>query len=63
MREGSPFGAVLGHCAITPDGEGLREYTVPLSNTYGTHSLCFVFCGEGEDLFTFEDFRFEQPKP
>ena len=63
VREGSPYGPVLGCCRVAPDGEGVREYAIPLSNTFGTHSLCFVFRGEGEDLFTFDDFRFEQPKP
>lgn len=63
VREGSPFGAVLGCCKIQADGEGIREYEIPLTNSHGTHSLCFVFRGEGEDLFTFDDFRFEQVKP
>ena len=58
VRENSPFGSVLGCCQVTPDGDGAREYEIPLSNTFGTHSLCFVFRGEGEDLFTFEDFHF-----
>lgn len=62
VREGSPFGAVLGCCKIQSDGEGIREYEIPLTNSHGTHSLCFVFHGEGEDLFTFDDFRFEQVK-
>jgi len=26
-------------------------------------SLCFMFRGEGEDLFTFVDLRLEQVKP
>ena len=63
VREGSPFGAVLGCCKIQSDGEGIREYEIPLTNSHCTHSLCFVFRGEGEDLFTFDDFRFEQVKP
>ena len=64
VREGSPFGPVLGcikaepQCAIQ-NGDA-REFTIPLTNTHGTHSLCFVFRGEGKDLFTFEDFRFER---
>ncbi|MBP3571796.1 MAG: carbohydrate-binding protein, partial [Clostridia bacterium] len=62
VREGSPFGAVLGCCKIQPNGEGIREYEIPLTNSHGTHSLCFVFRGEGEDLFIFDDFRFEQVK-
>ncbi|MBQ4112894.1 MAG: carbohydrate-binding protein, partial [Clostridia bacterium] len=63
VREGSPFGAVLGCCKVKPDGEGIREYEIHLINSHGTHSLCFVFRGEGEDLFTLDDFRFEQVKP
>ena len=62
VREGSPFGAVLGCCRVKPDGEGFREYEIPLTNAHGTHSLCLVFHGEGEDLFTLEGFRFEQVK-
>ena len=62
VREGSPFGYVLGYCKVQSDGEGIREYEIPLTNSHGTHSLCFVFRGEGTDLFTFDDFRFEQVK-
>lgn len=46
----------------TTDGEGVREYEIPLTNTQGTHSLFFVFRGVGKDLFTVDDFRFEQVK-
>lgn len=64
VREGSPFGPVLGCCKAQPEstaaGGNVREIAVPLTNTHGTHGLCFVFRGEGEDLFAFEDFRFEQ---
>lgn len=62
VREGSPFGAVLGYCRIQSSGEGIREYEIPLTNSYGTHSLCFVFRGERDNLFTFEDFHFEHVK-
>ena len=46
----------------TTDGEGIREYEIPLTNTQGAHSLFFVFLGVGKDLFTVDDFRFEQVK-
>ena len=66
VREGSPFGPVLGCCKVTPAegvGEGEAcEWTIPLTNTNGTHSLCFVFRGEGEELLAFDDFRFEAVK-
>ena len=66
VREGSPFGPVLGACKVNPEPAiehgGTREFTIPLTNTHGTHSLCFVFRGEGEELFLFEDFRFEKVK-
>jgi hypothetical protein len=57
---------MLGCCKVEPqcaiqNGQ-TREFTIPLTNTNGTHSLCFVFRGEGEDLFVFEDFRFEKIK-
>ena len=64
VREGGPEGALLGsyicepECAI--EHGDTREFPITLSNAEGTHSLCFVFRGEGEDLFTFEDFHFEQ---
>ena len=67
VREGSPFGSVLGCCKIQPESVmengGIFEYEIPLTNTHGTHSLCFVFRGEGENIFVFDDFRFEQVKP
>ena len=67
VREESSFGSVLGCCRVQPEATiqhgGTREFEIPLTNTHGTHSLCFVFRGEGEDLFTFESFRFEQVKP
>ena len=63
VREGSPDGALLGSCEVQPElaiqHGGTREFAIPLTNTHGTHSLCFVFSGEGEDLFIFDDFRFE----
>jgi hypothetical protein len=58
VREGSPFGAVLGCIKVQPEGDEAREYVIPLTNTHGTHSLCFVFRGEGEDVFAFDEFRF-----
>jgi hypothetical protein len=67
VREGSPFGSVLGCCKIQPESVmengGIFEYEIPLTNTHGTHSLCFVFRGEGENIFVLDDFRFEQVKP
>ena len=67
VREGSPFGPVLGCCKVEPELSirhgGTREFPITLSNTHGTHSLCFVFRGEGEEIFCFDDFRFEQIKP
>ena len=63
VREGGPEGDLLGCCTCQPEcaiehGD-TREFPISLTNTEGTHSLCFVFCGEGEDLFTFEDFHFD----
>ena len=62
VREGSPFGAVLGHCKVENTGsyETYAEIPCRLTNTHGTHGLCFVFRGEGEELLRFEDFRFEK---
>ena len=62
VREGSPFGAVLGCIKAQPEGDEACEYVIPLTNTHGTHSLCFVFRGEGEDIFAFDEFRFEPVK-
>ena len=63
VREDGPDGALLGSCEVQPElaiqHGGTREFAIPLTNTHGTHSLCFVFSGEGEDLFIFDDFRFE----
>lgn len=67
VREGDPTGPLLGVCTATPERAiehgGTREFVCDLRNTSGTHSLCFVFRGEGDELFTFEDFRFPQTKP
>ena len=64
VREGSPFGKVLGCCkAVNAGNYSLNTYErIPcqLDNTYGTHNLCFVFHGEGEDLLHFDAFQFEQ---
>ena len=53
---------MLGVCKVQPEAAiqhgGTREFTIPLTNDWGTHGLCFVFRGEGDDLFVFEDFRF-----
>ena len=66
VREGSPFGSVLGTCTVRPEEAiqhgGTREFVIPLTNRSGTHGLCFVFHGEGDDLFIFEDFSFEKAK-
>jgi hypothetical protein len=66
VREGSPFGPMLGYCKAEPACAGApgepREFTIPLTNTNGTHSLCFVFRGAGKDLFVFDDFSFEKVK-
>ena len=64
VREGGANGTLLGSYTCEPEcaiehGD-TREFPITLKNTAGTHSLCFVFRGEGEDLFTFEDFHFEQ---
>ena len=63
VREGGANGALLGSYTCEPEcaiehGD-TREFPITLENEAGTHSLCFVFRGEGEDLFTFEDFHFE----
>ena len=64
IREGSPFGAVLGCCQVNSTGgfDSFQEISCRLENTHGTHSLCFVFRGEGKELLRLEHFRFEQIK-
>ena len=57
IRENSPFGRMLGFCRISESGEG--EFSCRLENDYGSHNLCFVFRGEGEDLLHFRSFRIE----
>ena len=64
VREGGADGDLLGICTCEPEcaiqhGD-TREFPITLQNDEGTHSLCFVFRGEGEELFVLEDFRFEQ---
>ena len=65
VREDSPFGPVLGCVRVGDTGgwDSFREILCQLENTHGTHSLCFVFRGEAEELVRFEDFRFEQIEP
>ena len=63
IREGSPFGALLGYCKVEPRKGELQEISCRLSNTHGTHNLCFIFRGESDDLLHFDDFCFEQIKP
>jgi hypothetical protein len=67
VREGSPFGTVLGSCRFGKVGNydvgSFEEIPCRLENRAGTHSLCFVFrCEEEGDLIRFEDFHFEQVK-
>ena len=65
IRENSPFGHVLGTCrvpAADPNGTCVAEIECPLENTHGTHGLCFVFRGEGEELLRFRSFCFERVK-
>ena len=47
---------------MKPEAGENREYEIPLKNTHGTHSLCFVFRGEGENLFVFDEFFFAPDK-
>ena len=61
IREGSPWGRVLGFCKIAMR-DGVCDVPCRLENGFGSHDLCFVFRGEGEDLFGFGGFRFEQVK-
>lgn len=65
IREGSPFGKMLGFKKIesTSHFDNFSEVSCRLENTHGTHSLCFVFKGEDEELCRFEDFRFEHILP
>ncbi|MBQ9717360.1 MAG: carbohydrate-binding protein [Clostridia bacterium] len=65
IREDSPFGHVLGCCPVgwTGTQDELAEIPCCLENPFGTHNLCFVFRGEGEDLLHFDGFRFEQIRP
>ena len=64
IREGSPFGRMLGHLRVENVGNynfgGFDDIPVRLENDYGTHDLCFVFRGAGEDILRFEEFYFEQ---
>ena len=65
IREDSPFGHVLGSARIVWDGNAEEVYqriTCPLENTYGSHNLCFVFRGDGDDLIHFDGFSFERVK-
>ena len=54
IREGSPFGPVLGFRKIPdkaePGADGYAHISCDLENSYGSHGLCFVFRGEGDDL-------------
>ncbi len=59
IRENSPFGPVLGFCKVTEES---GEIPCRLENRYGTHNLCFVFRGEGEELLHFSGFHFERVK-
>jgi hypothetical protein len=66
IRENSPFGHILGCCSVgrhTGTQNEPAEIPCRLENTFGTHNLCFVFRGEGEDLLHFDGFHFEQIKP
>ncbi|MBP3571439.1 MAG: carbohydrate-binding protein, partial [Clostridia bacterium] len=62
VREGGADGDLLGSYTCEPECASqhgdTREFPIHLTNTQGTHSLCFVFRGAGEDLFVFEDFHF-----
>ena len=62
IREGGPFGRVLGCCRIggseEPGPDGFAEIPCRLENKYGSHGLCFVFRGEGAELLRFGGFRF-----
>ena len=58
IREGSPFGAVLG-CALITNSE-YTDIKTELENTYGAHGLCFVF-RNGEACF--DGFGFEKVRP
>ena len=65
IREGSPFGPVLG-CVRAENTGGFdvfKTFDCRLENTHGTHSLCFVFRSDAEEPARFEDFRFEQIRP
>ncbi len=65
IREGSPFGAMLGIISVGDTG-GFDRYvtfSTELENTYGTHGLCFVFRSEAEEAAGFEDFNFTKVRP
>ena len=63
VREGSPFGALLGCEKIENTGgfECFKTVDLPLENTHGTHSLCFVFRSEEKEALRFESFCFDRP--
>ena len=63
IREGSPFGPIPGFRKI-PDSpesgpDGYAQIPCDLENGYGSHGLCFVFRGEGDDLTRFGGFSID----
>lgn len=64
VRENAPDGKLLGSCEVKNAGnfafDSYGEIPCRLENTAGTHSLCFVFRGSGEDILHFDSFRFDK---
>ena len=65
IREGSPFGKLLGFCKVesTSSFEELQNVDCRLENTHGTHGLCLVFKGEADEPCRFDEFCFEHIIP
>ncbi len=61
VREGDPAGTLLGSAAVENTGgfDRFRTVDLPLENTEGTHTLCFVFRSEAKEALRFASFGFE----
>ena len=62
IRKEGPHGELLGKCEIKNTGgaDNFKSFSIPLSNTAGSHGLCFVFRTESGEELRFEDFCFEK---
>lgn len=62
VRKETPQGELLGSCMLASAGSFDDDQTVeiPLTNTAGTHGLCFVFRSEAAEALRFDSFCFAQ---